>query len=327
MSDIRQPTNNLNEIYQKSEEAKPDFQKLIEDVALKTGGETKIAPLKSRERAEQKIQADYEGDASKIKDILRASIIYKKFEQVESGLKQLQQETNVVGLKDRFAKPTPAGYRDALINIQTQNGTIAEIQLHLEPILEAKKEGHKYYEQQREIQAKLIVENRDPSLQEEAQLDNLEAKQRSLYNDAFARATQSQQINQNKPTIPVESSKQPSLTKENEQWAKNVYGTASYIFQAQNSAQKTQTISEGIKVARGNNYDIELNRNEKTLTISSTKDSRTIAKFDLQKKSVVESNPTPAEKQNWSTIVKETKANVQSMAQNKTKKSKLEISD
>jgi hypothetical protein len=283
--------------------------------------------LKSRERAEQKIQVDYGGDASKIKDILRASVIYKKYEQVESGLKQLQQETNVVGLKDKFAKPTLAGYRDALINIKTQNGTIAEVQLHLEPILEAKKEGHKYYEQQREIQAKLIVENRDPDLKEEAQLDNLEAKQRSLYNDAFARATQSQQTSQNKPTISVETSKQPSLTKENKQWANNLYGTASYIFQAQNSAQKTQIISEGIKVARGNNYDIKLNRNEKTLTISSAKDSRTIAKFDIQKQSVVESNPIPADKQNWSAIVKETKTNVQSMAQNQSKKSKPEISN
>ena len=324
MSKIRQPVNDLNKIYQKSEEAKPDFQKLIEDVAMKTGGKAKIAPLKRRERAEQKIQTDYEGDASKIKDILRASIIYKKYEQVESGLKQLQEDTKVVALKDRFAKPTPAGYRDALLNIQTKNGIIAEVQLHLEPILEAKKEGHKYYEQQREIQAKLILEDRDPSLKEEALLDNLEAKQRSLYDDAFARATQNQQTSQSQPNTTTENSGRLALTKQNKQWAKDVYDTASYIFQAQNNAQNTQTVSDGIKVAKGNNYNIELNRDEKTLTISSAKDSRTVAKFDLQKQSVIESNPTPTDKQNWSTIVKDTQTNIQSTTQ---KRNKPEIND
>lgn len=98
-----------------------------------------------------------------------------------------------------------------------------------------------------------------------------------------------------------------------------MYDTASYIFQAQNNAQNTQIVSDGVKVAKGNNYDIELNRDEKTLTISSAKDSRTVAKFDLQQQSVIESNPTPVDKQNWSTIVKETQANIQSTNQKSTK--------
>ncbi|MDJ0696921.1 hypothetical protein [Mastigocoleus sp. MO_188.B34] len=196
MSDIRQPTNNLDEIYKKSEEVKPSFQKLIQEIAIKTGGQTKFAPLKGRKRTEEKIQADYGGDASQVKDVLRASIIYEKFEQVELGLKELQQEGKIVALKDRFKNPTESGYRDILLNVETENGIVAEIQLHLGSILQAKKQGHALYKQQREIEAKSRIENRPLTKEERLQYDSLVEKQRLLYDSAFIRASQNVQIDE-----------------------------------------------------------------------------------------------------------------------------------
>ncbi|NJN07490.1 MAG: hypothetical protein HC815_05685 [Richelia sp. RM1_1_1] len=285
MKDIKQPSNNLDEIYQKSEEAKPELTKLLEKISKETGGKVIVPPLKGRERTEEKIAADYNGDASKIKDVLRASIVFKNMDGVQSGLDKLQTEGNVVATKDRFVQPTSSGYRDALLNIQTENGIIAEVQIHLEPILEAKKEGHIYYEEERGIQSKAVLENRDFSNEETKRLTELKSVQKELYDNAFNKA-QSTEVNRSE------------ITKDNQQWAENILPTANQIFNAAKQSYRTTSPEAGVEIAGGNTYNLKLDRNSANLTISD-KSNREVASYNLRDKAVITSNPNPQDKKIW----------------------------
>lgn len=189
MAEQRQPTNNLDELYQAAAAARPGFFRLLQRIAEASGGQVVTTPLKSRERAEAKIAAEYEGRAAEIKDLLRGSIHYNSLKQLYQGLEQLKEEAvEVLLIKDRFKNPTRSGYRDALVNIRTPNGVIAELQLHLEQILVAKFEGHKYYEQEQELNRRAKLENRKLTLEESYQIEAIRSKQKELYEVAFLQA-------------------------------------------------------------------------------------------------------------------------------------------
>ncbi|MEO1374450.1 MAG: zeta toxin family protein [Cyanobacteria bacterium J06635_10] len=115
----------------------------------------------------------------------------------------------------------------------------------------------------------------------------------------------------------VAASIQP--TPENQQWAQGIYDTASYIFQAKENEGQTEMPSRGIKVAQGSQYSVELNNNSKILTVLSNNDNRTVASFDLEEQSVIASNPSPADKQQWAGIVSQTQANIQQIQAPNTK--------
>ncbi|MEM7552505.1 MAG: zeta toxin family protein [Cyanobacteria bacterium P01_A01_bin.84] len=106
----------------------------------------------------------------------------------------------------------------------------------------------------------------------------------------------------------VAASIQP--TSENQQWAEGIYDTASYIFQAKENEGQTEMPSRGIKVASGDQYSVELNNNSKTLTVLSNGDNRTVASFDLEEQSVIASNPSDADKQQWAGIISQTQDNI-----------------
>ena len=67
---LKQTTNNLDELYQQAAQAQPDLNRVTQKVASQLGGEALIPEtLKARERAMEKIVADYDGDASRITDL------------------------------------------------------------------------------------------------------------------------------------------------------------------------------------------------------------------------------------------------------------------
>jgi hypothetical protein len=150
-----------------------------------------IGPLKKQERAAGKVDADYGGDWSKLGDIVRATVAVDSMDQIEdvmdklraSGLKLARQP------KDRFAKPTEAGYRDLLMNVVYPNGHIGEVQIHLKPILKAKAEGHKYYDDIRKIEETAKREGRTTMTDDETKkLEEANAKSAALYDKAWKEA-------------------------------------------------------------------------------------------------------------------------------------------
>lgn len=151
-----------------------------------------VGSIKGQERASEKVNADYGGDWSKLKDGVRATVsvkspvdIPKVFSQLESlGMKMAQKP------KDRYASPTVCGYRDVLLSVQYPNGHIGEIQINCHDMILAKLEGHKIYEKARAVEAKAKEEGRDYMTDEElAIVADANKKMKKLYEEAFIKSS------------------------------------------------------------------------------------------------------------------------------------------
>mmetsp|Transcript_52220 Transcript_52220/g.98021 ORF Transcript_52220/g.98021 Transcript_52220/m.98021 type:complete len:337 (-) Transcript_52220:82-1092(-) len=134
------------------------MQEWVTQCAARTGGKPVCAPLKSVDRACQKIENDYD-DAWQLTDLVRCSIIYNTSEALCAGAAKLKgvmlqgsylndrrcvdkrRCSGIVKLKNRFAEPQ-GGYADIMTNVLLQSEgygwQIAELQLHLAPVIVAK---------------------------------------------------------------------------------------------------------------------------------------------------------------------------------------------
>lgn len=175
----------INELYVVAEIANQKFCETIEQILESTGATSSkflSAPLKGKKRALEKAKDDYEcrpdgPGISWLFDICRGSIVCTNEEDlfnVIQAILQLGLETadssehravicRVIRFKNRFANPTPGGFRDANFNIQIllpselfslESGTIdtplsyvshvVELQIHLEQIKELGKHLHSH---------------------------------------------------------------------------------------------------------------------------------------------------------------------------------------
>lgn len=173
---VNQPVKDKAELYAKSGEALNHLKSWLDEghgVCDKLGHETVthgmggvdwdrpggmlfIAPLKGEERAAEKVQADYGGDWSQLRDVVRCSIAVDTMSDVRKTMQALHKSGLKLAMqpKNRFHKPTPVGYRDILMNVQFPNGIIGEVQLHLKGMLKAKEAGHEHYETMRTLEGK-----------------------------------------------------------------------------------------------------------------------------------------------------------------------------
>jgi hypothetical protein len=115
-----------------------------------------ISPgLKGKERAREKVRNDYDGDCSNLKDLVRFTLEFENCKQMLIGLRRLRLLFTVVTLKNKYANPTPMGYRDLnlCLEVPISNGNkhICEVQLNLTSMLRAKDQTHEQYEVARSV--------------------------------------------------------------------------------------------------------------------------------------------------------------------------------
>lgn len=98
----------------------------------------------------------------------------------------------------------------------------------------------------------------------------------------------------------VNTSIQPN--QEDRQWAEGIATMATTIFQSAKQSNKVETLSRGIELFKGNNYQLQVNHNTETLTISSIENNRLVTSYNLNDLSVIAANPTEIDKQSWVTV-------------------------
>lgn len=115
-----------------------------------------LAPLKGEKRAKEKVEADYGGDWSQLRDMVRATISVPAMANVTEALSHLKSAGIELAQKpkDRFSKPTDEGYRDLMTIVKLPNGMLAELQIHVKAMTLAKEKGHEFYNVTRGLQAK-----------------------------------------------------------------------------------------------------------------------------------------------------------------------------
>lgn len=183
----------LTRIYKTAGAAKPDFDAKVREIASVVGVKAVVPDtLKGRERAWKKIKSDYNGDASKIKDVLRASLVAKSTAAAQQVVDALQRVFEVHQLKSTLDPQSPAqdGYRDAKVFVKV-DGIVAEIQVHVAQMEQAKALAHGLYEQRQAIERAAAEDVRPLTEQEKARIETLNAKMRQIYYPAWARARSS----------------------------------------------------------------------------------------------------------------------------------------
>ena len=102
--------------------------------------------VKDLERIIDKTDNDYDGDCTRVVDLVRASGVFETPSELDQAIKILQDSSlRVIRVKDRFNDPQE-GYRDLLLNVvQGGGGHVAELQLHLKEIIQHKPASHVSY--------------------------------------------------------------------------------------------------------------------------------------------------------------------------------------
>lgn len=172
---VNQPAKSWEELVEKGTEGLTHFKEMMgrvqQTMGLKSGmkpedvtpeqwenddGFLFVAPLKGEKRAREKCEADYGGDWSQLRDIVRGTISVPTMGHVKQAIGHLK----TAGLelaqkpKNRFEKPTAEGYRDLMAFVKLPNGMLAELQIHVKAMTLAKEKGHKDYEITRTLQGK-----------------------------------------------------------------------------------------------------------------------------------------------------------------------------
>ncbi|WGO98876.1 hypothetical protein QFX18_02225 [Saccharophagus degradans] len=125
----------FGEIYAKAPAAKIEIDEVADDISEMFGGQVAKAPIKSQDRAIQKIMNHYDGDATRIKDLARNTIIVPpdKLDSVVAELAKRGASVKVIdGAKD------PLGYSGVNATIETQAGIVGEIQVNTPAMIYAK---------------------------------------------------------------------------------------------------------------------------------------------------------------------------------------------
>jgi hypothetical protein len=125
----------LDRMYEAAPAAKSEIDTLAKEIADKHGGKVAQAPLKGKERAMEKAIEDYGGDASRVSDLARNTIIVPK-EKMADVVAELEAR----GIKVNVVDPetNPFGYGGANSKVNTAAGIKGEIQVNTPEMIFAK---------------------------------------------------------------------------------------------------------------------------------------------------------------------------------------------
>jgi hypothetical protein len=130
----------LDEMLGRAPAAKTEVDALADDIAAAHGGRVAKAPIKSRKRALEKINKDYAGDATRIKDLARNTIIVPAGQERAAleSLKAARPDLQLSDMKIIDGAKDPLGYSGMNVSVRTESGLIGEVQINSPEMIFAK---------------------------------------------------------------------------------------------------------------------------------------------------------------------------------------------
>jgi hypothetical protein len=138
----------IDALFERAAPAHDLLTQTIGELAEQVGAFQRVAPLKGRERTQEKIDGKYKGDPNKMTDVARGGIEADTLQQADEFVRLLTQRFSVV---DEGFNVTEAGYFDRKLTVVMPDGVLAEVQVWPPGMYEAKEErgGHQMYEEHR----------------------------------------------------------------------------------------------------------------------------------------------------------------------------------
>lgn len=153
----------LDRLVGRAEDQLEDFENLVRQGARRFGFEPGpfenpqantfiMGPVKSVERAAEKVVMKYGGRTENLYDMLRATYVVDDPADVRRIIDMLEDIDSPFNVENRFLNPV-SGYRDVILNVRMPSGWNGEIQIHVPQILKAKNgRGHVLYERMRVLE-------------------------------------------------------------------------------------------------------------------------------------------------------------------------------
>ncbi|MBR4329521.1 MAG: hypothetical protein IKP71_06670, partial [Candidatus Riflebacteria bacterium] len=163
-------------LYQQAKENLPQLEALVKNSAGKIKADFIMRPadeetgeaVKKRERVDEKAQDDYNGDYSRIVDLIGGTIVLKDDGDFSDAIKAIKKSLPDGAIIARVKKYNQdKGYRDIKINVRFSNGGLSEIIIVSDYINDAKfkRGGHDVYDVQRALEK---YSNEENSIEKEA---------------------------------------------------------------------------------------------------------------------------------------------------------------
>ena len=179
------PDQYIDELYQGAISNQPKYETFVKNLAQETGGKESMRPgLKDRDRVNNKIKTEFNGDPRQVNDLLAGRISFNSIKQIYDALLKIYNnpKIEIVRYDDRFLKPQMSGYRDIILKLKLEDGHVAELRLELNPILKYSKEvEHPLYQVIRDIKTNAHRENRSLTSDEVFFINSLTQKTQADY--------------------------------------------------------------------------------------------------------------------------------------------------
>ncbi|MCW8996024.1 MAG: hypothetical protein OQK77_09445, partial [Psychromonas sp.] len=184
---IKQPYSEFNMLYKKAIAAQSELEMITERIALQTATSTFSSGVKSKLRARNKINIKLAGHSEQITDLVRTSIVAKDIPALMNAFELLEQETQLLRVKNRFKTPQASGYRDLSLLLRLpESQIVAEVQLHLKAFSVIKNgQEHDNYEKIQQIERLQLTDMRGLSEIEQAKINKLRKESQYLYQQAW----------------------------------------------------------------------------------------------------------------------------------------------
>ncbi|SHI09355.1 RelA/SpoT domain-containing protein [Ferrimonas marina] len=178
----RQDSNDFATLMAQAELAQQELAALTQTLAGQYHAEALVPGVKSQARAEAKLHGDLDGDAARLTDLARASLVADDVATLVELHQAVAESVEIVRLKNRFKTPKANGYRDLNLVVRLpQSGHLAELQLHLDAIAQVKNGAeHDIYEQ---IQA--LTRQSDRNEFDQHRITQLQQQSMQLYANAW----------------------------------------------------------------------------------------------------------------------------------------------
>lgn len=107
-----------------------------------------IGPIKSHKRALEKVEKEYNGDHTRLKDVIRSTVVAKDHHQLKEIAKHMETHKNLITHKEQHKHTDPLGYSGHIFHYHYPGGVKGEIQANT---------PHMIYGKERENDARAII--------------------------------------------------------------------------------------------------------------------------------------------------------------------------
>lgn len=190
--DVYSVWQNTNTLLRRAPPVKKVYDNRMQRLADREGMKLQAGPIKKFPRAFSKIWFDYEGDHTKIGDVVRSTLVVQDLRDLQDMVDALTSFFPGVTVKrngwDLRQPVHPSGYRDVFFKGARVLGYPVELQMNFAAMLRAKDVAHELYKQEENLRRAILSREKPMSPGDisaaQDQIRQLQADQFELYSEA-----------------------------------------------------------------------------------------------------------------------------------------------